>query len=129
MTSHKLRTTHDDEFDGTLSLGLHPDGELAFSDGAATVDQENVATAIDSRYPNIEYVGEAETDDGDEADADEDVVAEPPFDPSGCTIDSLEAELEEQNYSDAELEALLDVEVAGQDRTGATDAIEALLEN
>jgi len=129
VASHKLQTTHDDEFDGTLSLGVHPDGSLAFSDGEATVDQEDVATEIDSRYPNVEYVGEADGADASESESAADGIAEPPLDPGDHTIGELEAELEQQDYSDAELEALLDAEAAGKNRAGATDAIEESLAN
>lgn len=125
--AHELQTTHDESFEGTLTLAEHPDGSLVFEDGSAPVEDERIAARIAQRYPNIERAGasSAESEDGSPA---EETVADPPLDPGEHTIDDLEAELDGE-FSDAELQAILDAEEAGEDRSGATDAIEAQLDS
>lgn len=61
-----------------------------------------------------------DTDAGDEPE-----VAEPPIDPSELTLDDLEADLDENDYSAAELDALESAEEAAEDRSGAQDLIDA----
>lgn len=60
---------------------------------------------------------------GDESD-----VAEPPIDPSELTLDEFEADLKENDYSAAELDALEAAEAAGDGRNGAQDLIDAARE-
>ena len=123
--AHELQLTTDDE-DVTLPIGQHPDGVLTFEGGTAAVDDESVARVIDNTYPNIEYVGD---DAGSEPDQeDDDVVAEPPFDPTEKTVGELEELLEEDDYSAAELDAIAAAEQAGEDRSTALDAIDAARE-
>ena len=55
-------------------------------------------------------------------------VAEPPIDPSALTLDELEADLEENDYSATELDALEAAEAAGDGRNGAQDLIDAARE-
>jgi len=55
-------------------------------------------------------------------------VAEPPIDPSELTLDELEADLDENDYSAAELDALETAEEAAEDRNGAQDLIDAARE-
>jgi hypothetical protein len=57
-----------------------------------------------------------------------DVDEEPPISPSEYTIVDLEDELTREDYSDEELEALLEAEKENKDRNGAVDAIIAALE-
>lgn len=134
--AHELQLTTDSE-DVTLPIGEHPDGVLTFEGGTATVDDESVAEAIDDTYPNIEYVDGADAGDGtasDDADSEpdqedaDDVVAEPPFDPTEKTVGELEELLEEDDYSAAELDAIGAAEEAGEDRSTAHDAIDAARE-
>jgi hypothetical protein len=54
--------------------------------------------------------------------------ANAPLDPGAYTIDELQDELANSEYSDAELAALRLAEVEGGDRTGAKDAIDDHLE-
>ena len=123
--AHELQLTTDDE-DVTLPIGQHPDGVLTFEGGTAAVDDESVARVIDNTYPNIAYVGD---DAGSEPDQeDDDVVAEPPFDPTEKTVGELEELLEEDDYSAAELDAIAAAEQAGEDRSTALDAIDAARE-
>lgn len=137
---HELRLADDVADDATLTLGAHPDGELAFEDGTATVEDETLARRLAERYVRLEYVdggtedesdssdGDSEDDDEASPDAADDESVSAPVDPGEYTNTELEAHLDEKAYSDAELRALLDAEDAGRDRTGATDAIEAALE-
>lgn len=132
--AHELQLTTDEE-DVTLPIGQHPDGVLTFEGGTAAVDEESVARVIDDTYPNIEYV-DGDAGDGaasDDADSepdqeDDDVVAEPPFDPTEKTVGELEELLEEDDYSAAELDAIAAAEEAGEDRSTAHDAIDAARE-
>jgi hypothetical protein len=55
-------------------------------------------------------------------------VAEPPIDLSALTLDELEADLEENDYSATELDALEAAEAAGDGRNGAQDLIDAARE-
>jgi len=78
---------------------------------------------------NAEDTTSEETTSSDESDSgDEAVIAEPPFDPSQYTIQELDEEIAENDYSDDELEAALDVEQSGDDRSGAKDTIQAHLD-
>lgn len=75
---------------------------------------------------------------GDEVELDESTVAhhesrfvevdeegvEAPFDPGEFTNDELAEELEDRDLTDAELEALYEAEVEGDNREGAKGAIE-----
>jgi hypothetical protein len=126
--THELQLTTDQE-DVTLALGQHPDGVLEFEGGTAAVDDESVARVIDDTYPNIEYVdgdagAGADATSGDDQE-DDDVVAEPPFDPTEKTVGELEELLDEGDYSAAELDAIAAAEEAGEDRSTAQDAIDA----
>lgn len=131
--AHELQLTTDEE-DVTLPIGQHPDGVLTFEGGTAAVDEESVARVIDDTYPNIKYVDGADAGaDSDDADSepeqeDDDVVAEPPFDPTEKTVGELEELLEEGDYSAAELDAIAAAEEAGEDRSTAHDAIDAARE-
>jgi len=118
---HELRTTHDDEFSGTLALGFAPDGELSFEDGVATVSERTVAEDIDNRYANIEFGGDG--DDTTDASSDDEL----PFDPSPLTLDEFEDELVERDLSDAQLDQLRETEANGEDRAGAHDLIDSAL--
>ena len=115
---HELRLSDADVADdATLTLGAHPNGELSFEEGTATVADETLARRLAERYVRLEYVGDAGGDESagpDEADGDEPVT--PSVDPDEYTIDDLAAHLDAAAYSDAELQALLDAEAAGKDR-------------
>jgi len=52
----------------------------------------------------------------------------PPFAPGDLTIEELDEEIAEGDYSTDELQAVLHAEQNGEDRTGAVDVIEAHLE-
>lgn len=129
--THELQLTTDDE-DVTLPIGQHPDGVLTFEGGTAAVDDESVARVIDDTYPNIEYVDGADAASDDATSGtdqeDEDVVAEPPFDPAEKTVGKLEELLDEGDYSAAELDAIAAAEEAGEGRSTAHDAIDAARE-
>jgi len=125
--AHELQTSHDESFDGALTLAEHPEGSLSFEDGSATIEDEDVAARIARRYPNIERADATSAGPDNSAEVEE-AVADPPLDPSEYTIDDLEAELDGE-FSDAQLQALLNAEEAGEDRSGATDAIEAQLDS
>lgn len=85
-----------------------------FEEAEMDADAPPVAdTAADS--------ADTEPADNESTEADE---TEAPFDPSEQTIDELETRLEENDFSDAELDALADAESNGKDREGATDAID-----
>jgi len=130
--THELQLTTDQE-DVTLALGQHPDGVLEFEGGTAAVDDESVARVIDDTYPNIEdkaldlEAALADATSGDDQE-DDDVVAEPPFDPTEKTVGELEELLDEGDYSAAELDAIAAAEEAGEDRSTAQDAIDAARE-
>jgi len=75
--------------------------------------------------------GDGTDDETDESDADTGdgaKVGEPPVDPSEYNLDELEAHLDENDYSAAELDALEAAEEAGEDRSGAQDLIDAARE-
>jgi len=86
-----------------------------------TVDEDGASD------DGAEDVDEASTDDGaEEPAADGEEVADPPLDPTQFTVDDLKTELDAGDFSDAELDALEEVERADDDpRTTALDAIEA----
>ncbi|WP_226479167.1 hypothetical protein [Natrinema amylolyticum] len=126
MVYHEVQTTHNEDYDGTLTLGELPDGELSFDGGAAIVEDEGVATRLADRYVNLEYAGPVE---GQGAESTETEPTDLPVDPTEYTIAELETELEDQEFSEDELQAVLEAEASGQDRDGATDAIEEHLEN
>ncbi|MBP1953568.1 hypothetical protein J2752_000449 [Halarchaeum rubridurum] len=50
---------------------------------------------------------------------------EPPFDPTGVTVATLRSNLDDNDYSPAELDALHAAEEAGESRETALDAIDA----
>jgi len=77
---------------------------------------------VDEIEVPVSFGGDGD-DDGDEAE-----VAEPPIDPSELTLDELEADLDENDYSAAELDALEATEEAAEDRSGAQDLIDAARE-
>ena len=52
-------------------------------------------------------------------------AAEPPFDPSELTVDELEAELADGEFTDHDLDVLATAEQDGKERDTALDAIEA----
>jgi hypothetical protein len=54
--------------------------------------------------------------------------AEPPFDPSEHTVSELKEQLDENDYSAVELDALAAAEAAGKDRETAHDAIDNVRE-
>lgn len=71
----------------------------------------------------LEPVDEAA--DGDDA-GEEGTGTEPPFDPTGHSVSEIEDALDDGDYDDDELAALLAAEQADDDpRTTAVDAIEA----
>lgn len=55
---------------------------------------------------------------------DEDDGAAPPFDPTELTVDEIEDEIDDGDYSDAELEAVAAVEKSDDSRETALDAID-----
>lgn len=81
--------------------------------------------------------GEDDSDDessesdpeADAAGADDAEAVDSPFDPSEKTNSELESDLEENDYSEAELQALLAAEESGKNRDGAKDAINDRLDN
>lgn len=124
----ELALPRDEDYTGTLTLGFHPDGELHFENGTATVEDEDVAAVLVDRYARIEYA-ETETDRSGDASATDAEVAEPPFDPTEYTVDEVRDALEDDDYSDAELRALLAAEEAGQGRVGVSEAINERFED
>ena len=118
----------------TYTFGAHPDGELTFVDGVAEVD-DDVAAAVVDRYPNIERLEDrletADADEDSESDEEPDGgaadTAEAPLNPAEYTIDELDDELSERDFSDEELQALRAAEQRGPDRAGAAEAIDSYL--
>lgn len=87
----------------------------AFGDALEPVRESNGGTEPATEPDQTEETAEAE-------------VADPPFDPGEYSIDDLETELSEGDYTDAELAALLDAEQAGDNtRSGAVDVIQSQL--
>lgn len=82
------------------------------SEGAESdsVDEEDESPSADEESAQ----NDAEPDQSDD---------EPPFDPSDLTISELEEKLEEENYSDEELDAILQAERGGNDREGAKNEL------
>jgi len=60
---------------------------------------------------------------------DEPEEVDPPLNPGEFAVDSLREALAESDYSDAELDAIADVETANKDRATAHDAIDAARED
>lgn len=107
---------------------LGDDSPLEFDEnGFAEVDEERGRKLL-AMHRHIERGGHGpvEDDGGGDKPPDEDV--EPPFDPSEKTVDELQDALEQNEYSDAELEALAEAEADGKNRETALEAIEAELE-
>jgi len=71
----------------------------------------------------FERVDETDTLDAAAADGDES-DPEPPFDPTELTVASVRSNLDEGDYSAAELDAIEAAERAGEERSTALDAIE-----
>lgn len=71
---------------------------------------------------------EGTEENAEESDESEEQVAEPPIDPGEYTIQDLDDEIAESDYSDAELRAIADAEIAGEDRSGAKTVINEALE-
>ena len=101
------------------------------SDDVDETDSEPEAVQEETETDDAD---EASADDGAEADADDvddtaddgEEVADPPLDPTQFSVDDLKTELDAGDFSDAELDALEEVERADDDpRTTALDAIEA----
>jgi len=83
---------------------------------AETVDEPDTAD---------ETATETSTDDAEESDAE---TSEAPIDPSEYTIDELDEEIAEGDYSKAAISAILEAEQSGDDRNGAVDTIQAHLD-
>jgi hypothetical protein len=74
-----------------------------------------------------------EEDEGEETEAEEETSengeepaqreGELPIDPGEYNIPALEEKLAEEDYSESELDAIMQVEKDGRDRTGAKDAV------
>lgn len=95
--------------------------DAADTDAEAAAEDEYDADAADEYDAEDEDEYEAGTRDAQAADAE---AADAPLDPDEYTIDELETELADGDYSADELDALAAAERDGQDRTGATDAID-----
>lgn len=69
--------------------------------------------------------------DGDDAagEADGESPPEAPFDPTELTVASVRSNLDEEDYSDGELDAIEAAERAGEERSTALDAIDAARES
>lgn len=102
------------------------------------VELDEVPTAFEDQFEEVESATESDSsDEGDESPSDEDESPEeseeeqetedesvaPPFDPAEYSVPELEAELEEQDLSFEELEALESAEREGENRTTALDVI------
>jgi len=125
--AHELRTTHDQGFTGTLTLGFAPDGELSFEDGVATVSGRTVAEDIASRYANITLAGDVNVADAADATETARTSDEAAFDPAERTLDELEDELAERDLDNAQLQRIRDAEASSDDRAGAHDLIDDAL--
>lgn len=90
----------------------NPD-ELAAYRGEASESDESEADS------------QAEQAEQDEQDAGE---VDPPFDPTEMLVSDLREQLDDSDYSDDELVALLAAERDGDNRSTATDAIESEME-
>jgi len=130
---HALVVTTDGDYSGTLALGKHPDGELAFEDGTAVVEREETARRLADHYPNLAYDGAADADGAADETADDDAkasVAEPPLNPDEFAVGALRDALADADYSAAELNAIEQAERAdGSPRSTAIDAIDAARED
>jgi len=103
---------------GHGNIPVDEDGYLAeLEEGAAEHAMSVLADAYDVEYGADGAIVSEEDDPPDEVEA--------PFDPSDHTVAELSDELADADLSDAELAAIADAERAGDDRTGALDAIES----
>ena len=59
-----------------------------------------------------------------DADSDSGSSGDSPFDPTDLTVDEVESRLDENDYSDSQLDAIQSAEAAGDDRNGVRDAID-----
>lgn len=125
---HELHTTNPDDFSGQLTISQAPDGRLRFEDGVATVADRTVAEEISRRRPNIEYVGETDAPVAASAEGDAETLPEPPFDPGDYTVGDLREGLPADAMTTAELEAVIEAERAGADRTTAKEVLRDALE-
>jgi len=135
MARYRLLSGRHSDADGRHEpedvVELSDDEYAAFRDKFEPVDDEPVDATDDSDAAAADDTV-SEPDDGDEAakgsaeapSADE--TGEPPVDPGAFTIDELQAHLKEaDDYTAADYDALYAAESAGEDRSGATDAINA----
>lgn len=111
---------------------VKPGETVEFEDGppdlfADEFERVDGAETDSSPDPTESSDGEGEVDES-EAEAaqngSEGEVAEPPLDPTEYTNDQLRSELNAGNFSQEELGIILEVEKAGPNRKGATEAIE-----
>lgn len=115
------------EFEGDkLSPGDSVEASEAFAASFPQFFEEADADAEASPGPAevVETDVDADTNDDSGADADEETETESPFDPSDATVTELEDRLDDESFSDDELDALADAEREGKDRETALDAID-----
>lgn len=113
------------EFEGDkLSPGDSVEASEAFAASFPQFFEE--ADVDDEASPEAVEVVETDVDDDEETDADvataEDTDA--PFDPSDATVTELEDRLDDESFSEDELDALATAEREGKDRETALDAID-----
>lgn len=101
---------------------------VTFEQGEAVTVSESTAEYV-LGLEDFETVDETVDETVQEEDGPPDDEVAPPIDPGDYTISELEAELDDGNFSDAELEAIDTAESNGQNRTGARGAIDTFRED
>lgn len=114
VAKHVLRCDLGDDYSGTVHAGHVLDKPLEFSNGTATVDNEEDARAIARRHIHLHYDGPANRD-GFDAEAFVDRV------PMSDVIEDIKSGV----VLDFRLDEIAEAEAAGRDRQGVHDAIEA----
>lgn len=139
MPRYAIRCDLGDDYNGTVYAGQVVNEPLEFEGGLAEVevDDEETARKLATLHTHLEFAGPVDADvdeDVSEEDVSEEDVSEgdgsgedateSPFDPAEHTIDELEDQLADGDYTTAEVDALAAAERDGKDREGALDAID-----
>jgi hypothetical protein len=97
---------------------------VTFEQGEAVTVSESTAEYVLERE-DFEAVEGAVDETVQEEDGPPDDEVAPPIDPGDYTVSELEGELDDSDFSDAELAAIGTAEANGQNRTGVRGAIDA----
>ena len=97
-------------------------GQTTITNGDVVEPTEAELTAFSDLFEPVDSAADhtEQTDDSE---------PEPPFDPTDLTVASVRSNLDEEDYSSAELDAIEAAERAGEGRSTALEAIDAARES